>query len=79
MHTVLSGYQQLRDEGLVELRRGRGATVRSASSAGRAEVIESASRLVEAGRRLDLDDEELVALLHEAAARDAGGVPPPRS
>ncbi|MFI6055864.1 GntR family transcriptional regulator [Streptomyces violascens] len=27
MHTVLRGYQQLRDEGLIELRRGRGARV----------------------------------------------------
>jgi GntR family transcriptional regulator len=27
MHTVLRGYQLLRDEGLIELRRGRGAVV----------------------------------------------------
>ncbi|XVS32470.1 GntR family transcriptional regulator [Microbispora siamensis] len=27
LHTVLRGYQQLRDEGLVELRRGRAATI----------------------------------------------------
>lgn len=27
LHTVLRGYQQLRDEGLVELRRGRGAVI----------------------------------------------------
>ena len=78
IHTVLAGYQQLRDEGLIELRRGRGATVRGSSPAGRAEVIELARRLVEAGRRLDLDDEELVELLKEAAGRAAGGVAPPR-
>jgi DNA-binding transcriptional regulator YhcF (GntR family) len=78
IHTVLAGYQQLRDEGLIELRRGRGATVRGGSPAGRAEVIELARRLVEAGRRLDLDDDELVALLKEAAARAAGGAVPPR-
>lgn len=57
VHTVLAGYQQLRDEGLIELRRGRG------------EVVELARQLVEAGRRLNLDDDELVALLKDAAAR----------
>jgi GntR family transcriptional regulator len=69
IHTVLAGYQQLRDEGLIELRRGRGATVSSGVPAGRAAVIDLARQLVEAGRRLDLADEELVALLRDTAAR----------
>jgi GntR family transcriptional regulator len=69
IHTVLAGYQQLRDEGLIELRRGRGATVRAEAPAGRAAVIELARQLVKAGRRIDLADEELVALLRDTAAR----------
>ena len=71
IHTVLAGYQQLRDEGLIELRRGRGATVSSAVPGGRAAVIDLAHRLVEAGRRIDLADDELVALLRDAAARSS--------
>jgi GntR family transcriptional regulator len=63
IHTVLAGYQQLRDEGLIELRRGRGATVRDASPAGRAAIIDLAQQLVAAARKLDLDDEEIVGLV----------------
>lgn len=67
IHTVLAGYQQLRDEGLIELRRGRGATVRGDAPAGRAAVVELARELVRAARRIDLGDEELIGLLREAA------------
>jgi DNA-binding transcriptional regulator YhcF (GntR family) len=69
IHTVLGGYQQLRDEGLIELRRGRGATVRDGIRADRAAVLDLARRLVEAARRIDLDDEELLDLVRSAAAR----------
>ena len=32
LHTVLHAYQELRDEGLIELRRGRGAVLTSAAA-----------------------------------------------
>jgi GntR family transcriptional regulator len=67
IHTVLAGYQILRDEGLIELRRGRGAVVREGAQPGRAAVIELAKELVLAARRIDLDDEEIVGLVRAAA------------
>lgn len=73
IHTVLAGYRQLRDDGLIDLRRGRGATVREGASSGRAGVVELARRLVEAAHRIDLDEEELVALVRRV--RTAGGRP----
>ena len=49
MHTVLRAYQTLRDQGLIELRRGRGATVVGATGSERlhgavAEVIAAAKQ-----------------------------------
>jgi DNA-binding transcriptional regulator YhcF (GntR family) len=67
IHTVLAGYQRLRDEGLIELRRGRGATVRAGTPDGRAAVIELARQLVDAARRIDLDEDELLELVRVAA------------
>lgn len=57
MHTVARAYGNLRDEGLLEVRRGRGAIVR-AGSAGTAEVNGLASQLAAAARHhgLGLDD-----------------------
>lgn len=69
IHTVLAGYQRLRDEGLIELRRGRGATVRAGTPAGRAAVIDLARQLVAAARHIGLDEEELIALIRAEAAR----------
>ncbi len=68
IHTVLAGYQQLRDEGLIELRRGRGATVRDGASADHAGLVELAGRLVAAARRVDMAEDELLALVRRAAA-----------
>lgn len=67
VHTVLKGYQELRDEGLVELRRGRGAvvTARAADVAGpRQAVIE----LVEQARRAGLGTDEVVQMVRAGMA-----------
>ncbi len=68
LHTVLRGYQQLRDEGLVELRRGRGATVIGANVIGRAQLVEAARRLAADARRLGVGEEELLALVRREAS-----------
>ncbi|MEU1984913.1 GntR family transcriptional regulator [Nocardia sp. NPDC019395] len=69
IHTVLAGYQRLRDDGLIELRRGRGATVRAGAPEGRAAVAELVGQLVAAARHIGLGEEELVELVRAAAAR----------
>ncbi|NDK88325.1 GntR family transcriptional regulator [Gordonia desulfuricans] len=58
VHTVLRGYQMLRDEGLVELRRGRGAVV-SESAPSRAEWGAAVDALVEVARRFGVSATEL--------------------
>ncbi|MGC4174479.1 GntR family transcriptional regulator [Demequina sp.] len=47
LHTVLHAYQDLRDEGLIELRRGRGAVVTDAAGA----VAQLQRDIAELGRR----------------------------
>jgi len=65
VHTVLRAYQLLRDEGLIELRRGRGAIVtdRAGDYAGLSSAI--AAVVVEA-RKLDVSPTTLTALIREA-------------
>jgi DNA-binding transcriptional regulator YhcF (GntR family) len=66
IHTVLAGYQKLRDEGLIELRRGRGAVVRAEGGAGHLSVLELAKGLVAEARRHGIADDELVELVRTA-------------
>lgn len=64
LHTVLRAYQLLRDEGLIELRRGRGAVVTAASaSAGR--LAHLVDELVREAIRMGLTRPELLRMIEE--------------
>src|SRR4051794_26221349 len=64
LHTVLRAYQQLRDEGLVDLRRGRGAVI-SASAAPLAELSHDIRGLVARAATLGVSPTTLAALIKE--------------
>ncbi|MGK5627789.1 GntR family transcriptional regulator [Streptomyces sp. URMC 123] len=71
VHTVLRGYQRLREEGLIDLRRGRGAVVTGERPAGRARLVTQTRRLITESRRLGLPDEELLSLIRASLTREA--------
>ena len=62
-NTVLRALRLLRDEGLLEM--GRGRAIRVAGSPERAAVIEKAKELLELGRRYGYRRDELVALMDQ--------------
>lgn len=62
LHTVLRAYQALRDEGLIELRRGRGAVV-IADDPGLVNLHLMADELLAEAGRLGLAHEHVVELL----------------
>jgi DNA-binding transcriptional regulator YhcF (GntR family) len=64
MHTVLRAYSDLRDEGIIELRRGRGAIVRegTAETAGIHHLI---AELAQEASRLGLSFQEVVEMLQK--------------
>ncbi|WP_030917655.1 GntR family transcriptional regulator [Streptosporangium amethystogenes] len=67
LHTVLRGYQQLRDEGLVELRRGR-ATVITGTAADqfRLQLAAAAEEFARAALHTGASEEEAPAAAREA-------------
>ncbi|MFG1942091.1 GntR family transcriptional regulator [Nonomuraea sp. NPDC048826] len=58
LHTVLRGYQQLRDEGLVELRRGRAAVITDSADRLRVQLAEAAEEFARVALRAGVSEEE---------------------
>jgi len=69
VHTVLHAYQVLRDEGLIELRRGRGAVVASSHGAIGQEVRQALAAFVRAVRKAGLTPEACLALVRKELAQ----------
>ena len=63
VHTVLHAYQRLRDDGLVELRRGRGAIVIGATAVG--ELQDAVAVAVRVAKASQLGEAALVALIRK--------------
>lgn len=74
-HTVLHAYQGLRDEGLLDLRRGRGAVV-AASAAPLAELASDVAELVQRAARLGVSSDTLAALIRSHRAGTPGTAGP---
>lgn len=70
MHTVLRAYQQLRDEGLIEMRQGRGAFVRYDASGVLMRLNELVTQLVAESRKLGLSAGDV----HARIDRLMGGI-----
>lgn len=64
LHTVLRAYNALREEGLLDVRRGRGVVVTEAAPQ-RAELTRTAKAFLAEGRRLGLSMRELTSFLQE--------------
>lgn len=64
IHTVLRAYQTLRDEGLVDLRRGRGAVVTDAAVTAD-EIIDAVRSLVSKAHRDGVSAQTLISLIRE--------------
>lgn len=67
-NTVLRAYRRLRDEGVLEFRRGRGVQVAQDAALGTT-LTEAAGRLLDLGRVYGYGPEALSALLHRLERR----------
>lgn len=65
LHTVLKAYSQLREDGLIDMRRGRGAVVVAAPDT--ADVTRAVAELIAAGRQAGMTLSELHDALDKGA------------
>lgn len=77
VHTVLKAYRQLRDEGLLELRRWRGAVVTSRAAADLSPVEKALAALASAAREANLSVATMTVLVKEAMNRRWSGTTRP--
>ena len=63
-NTVLAAYRQLRSDGVLEFRRGRGVRVARATSP-QSTVVEAAQELIKVGSAHGLDQDQLIQLIRE--------------
>ena len=63
-NTVVAGYRQLRDDGVLEFRRGRGARVVSTGPAP-SSVTEAARKLIAIAREHGLGTNDLISIIKE--------------
>ncbi len=63
-NTVLAAYRQLRTDGVLEFRRGRGARIATASTPQSA-VVTAARKLIDLARTHDVDRDQLIQLIRE--------------
>ena len=66
MHTVLRAYQDLRDDGLLELRQGRGAYVRQDADPGRQQIHQMLAEVRRLADRHGLTMQEVRTMLEDA-------------
>lgn len=69
MHTVLRAYQELRDDGVLELRRGRGAVVVPGTPHGQDRVRRALAAYAAAALKAGLSPEAATTLLKEEMSR----------
>ena len=69
LHTVLRAYQSLRDEGLIDLRRGRGAVVSATDPGSDARLRTLAAELVAEARRVGATTTDLTRLIESEFQR----------
>ncbi|MFD1056209.1 GntR family transcriptional regulator [Terrabacter terrigena] len=69
LHTVLRAYQSLRDEGLIDLRRGRGAVVTAADPASDARLRSLVADLVAEARLTGATPTDLTRLIESEFQR----------